>query len=114
MKVDISDEFKKVINSLRDHDDKVRLVLNKADQVSTDELMHVYGGVMWFLGKVLHTPEVKRSYVSSFWDQELKNEELQRFHSSEREKLLKDLHSLPKGALSRRMNEFIKRVRKLH
>eukprot|EP00958_Prasinococcus_capsulatus_P027059 scaffold5182_cov376-Prasinococcus_capsulatus_cf.AAC.3 len=95
------------------HDDKVRLVLNKADQISTEELMHVYGGVMWFLGKVLHTPEVKRSYVSSFWDAELQNEELSRFLTGERDKLLRDLHDLPKGALSRRLNEFIKRVRTL-
>lgn len=31
-KLDISDEFKRVISSLKGHDDKIRVVLNKADQ----------------------------------------------------------------------------------
>lgn len=36
-KLDISDEFKRVISSLRGHDDKIRIVLNKADQVDTQQ-----------------------------------------------------------------------------
>ncbi|CAA0835888.1 EH domain-containing protein 1 [Striga hermonthica] len=36
-KLDISDEFKRVISSLRGHDDKIRVVLNKADQVDTQQ-----------------------------------------------------------------------------
>lgn len=37
-KLDISDEFKRVITSLRGHDDKIRIVLNKADQVDTQQV----------------------------------------------------------------------------
>ncbi|KAK3242065.1 hypothetical protein CYMTET_48225 [Cymbomonas tetramitiformis] len=110
-KVDISDEFKKVIMCLQSHDEKVRLVLNKADLMKTDELMHVYGGVMWFLGKVFSTPEVKRSYISSFWDEPLKNPELERFMNAERDKLVTDLKGLPLGNQSRKINEFVRRVR---
>ncbi|EYU27374.1 hypothetical protein MIMGU_mgv1a026674mg, partial [Erythranthe guttata] len=62
-KLDISDEFKRVIGSLRGHDDKIRVVLNKADQVDTQQLMRVYGALMWSLGKVLNTPEVNRVYI---------------------------------------------------
>eukprot|EP00854_Cymbomonas_tetramitiformis_P009485 gene9485-11237_t len=108
-KVDISDEFKKVIMCLQSHDEKVRLVLNKADLMKTDELMHVYGGVMWFLGKVFSTPEVKRSYISSFWDEPLKNPELERFMNAERDKLVTDLKGLPLGNQSRKINEFVRR-----
>lgn len=36
-KLDISDEFKRVIGSLRGHDDKIRIVLNKADQVDAQQ-----------------------------------------------------------------------------
>jgi hypothetical protein len=32
-KLDISDEFRAVIEALRGHDDKIRCILNKADQV---------------------------------------------------------------------------------
>jgi hypothetical protein len=34
----MSDEFKRVISSLRGHDDKIRVVLNKADQVDTRQV----------------------------------------------------------------------------
>lgn len=37
-KLDISDEFKRVITALRGHDDKIRVVLNKADQVDTQQV----------------------------------------------------------------------------
>lgn len=37
-KLDISDEFKRVIGALRGQDDKIRVVLNKADQVETQQV----------------------------------------------------------------------------
>ena len=104
-KIDISDELKTVIESLHQHDEKMRLVLNKADALTTEEIMHVYGGTMWFLGKVFKTPEVKRSYMSSFWDKPLRNPELERFMSEERERLLADLYALPAGARTRKVND---------
>ncbi|CAI5480001.1 unnamed protein product [Closterium sp. Yama58-4] len=67
-KLDVSDEFKRVITSLHGNADKIRLVLNKADQVNTQQLMRVYGALMWSLGKVINTPEVMRVYIGSFSD----------------------------------------------
>lgn len=40
-KLDISDEFKRVIGSLRGQDDKIRVVLNKADQVDTQQVRFI-------------------------------------------------------------------------
>jgi len=37
-KLDISDEFKRVIGSLHGHDDKIRVELNKADQIDTQQV----------------------------------------------------------------------------
>ena len=71
-KLDISDEFRRSIEALRGHDDKIRIVLNKADMVDHQALMRVYGALMWSLGKVLGTPEVARVYIGSFWDQPLR------------------------------------------
>lgn len=58
-KLDISDEFSEVIRALKNHEDKMRVVLNKADQISTQQLMRVYGALMWSLGKIINTPEVR-------------------------------------------------------
>jgi len=57
-KLDISDEFRSSIEAMKGHEDKIRIVLNKADMVDHQELMRVYGALMWSLGKVFNTPEV--------------------------------------------------------
>ncbi|KAG0468362.1 hypothetical protein HPP92_017690 [Vanilla planifolia] len=102
-KLDISDEFKRVIGALRGHDDKIRVVLNKADQIDTQQLMRVYGALMWSLGKVLNTPEVMRVYIGNYL-------------RKEQDDLLSDLKDIPKKACDRRINEFVKRARaaKIH
>ena len=52
-KLDISDEFKGVIESLKDHDDKVHCVLNKADALDPEALMKVYGALLWSMAKIM-------------------------------------------------------------
>jgi GTPase SAR1 family protein len=44
-KLDISDEFQRVIEVLKGHDDKIRCILNKADQIDQQRLMRVYVSV---------------------------------------------------------------------
>ncbi|CAL9113980.1 unnamed protein product [Musa textilis] len=119
-KLDISDEFKRVIGSLRGHDDKIRVVLNKSDQVDTQQLMRVYGALMWSLGKVLNTPEVMRVYIGSFNDKPIKEAAVgplgKELFEREQDDLLSDLKDIPKKACDRRINEFVKRARaaKIH
>ena len=42
-KLDISDEFQAAIKCVKGQDDKIRVVLNKADKVTSQQLMRVYG-----------------------------------------------------------------------
>mmetsp|Transcript_5589 Transcript_5589/g.12853 ORF Transcript_5589/g.12853 Transcript_5589/m.12853 type:complete len:312 (-) Transcript_5589:122-1057(-) len=110
-KLDISDELRNVLNTLRPHQDKVKVLLNKADQVNSQQLMRVYGALMWQLGKVLNTPEVCRVYVGSFWDQPLVNTENAALLAREKEDLMNELSDLPRNAALRRINELVKRTR---
>jgi len=110
-KLDISDEMRRTIERIRDNDDKVRVVLNKAD-IPTQQLVRVYGSLMWSLGKVYQTPEVLRVFVGSFWDQPLKNTENAELMKLEEQDLLADLRRLPHNVAIRKVNELIKRARK--
>ena len=110
-KLDISDEFKRAIEALRGQDDKIHVVLNKSDGVSSQQLLRVYGALMWSLGKVIATPEVVRVYVGSFWEKPYQNMEFAKLFDAERDDLLKDLRVLPRQATVRKVNELVKRAR---
>ncbi|XP_076033660.1 putative achaete scute target 1 isoform X1 [Oratosquilla oratoria] len=110
-KLDISDEFRRSIEALKGHDDKIRIVLNKADMVDHQQLMRVYGALMWSLGKVINTPEVARVYIGSFWDQPLRYDVNRRLFEAEEQDLFTDLQSLPRNAALRKLNDLIKRAR---
>ncbi|KAJ1657744.1 hypothetical protein IWQ61_002911 [Dispira simplex] len=112
-KLDISDELKAAITTLRGQEDKVRIVLNKCDQVNNQELMRVYGALMWSLGRVVHSPEVMKVYLGSFWinPPQHRYEDCRNLLENEQRDLLGELGELPKTAAIRKINEIVKRAR---
>lgn len=65
-KLDISDELKDVIEVVRPHnDDKIRCVLNKSDAVTREQLVRVYGSLLWNMGKIFSSPEVGVNMVTN-------------------------------------------------
>lgn len=112
-KLDISDEMKQTLLALKGNDDKIRCILNKADAVNNQQLMRVYGALMWSLGKVIKSPEVPRIYIGSFWSQPYKNTDNADLFEAEENDLFADLRSLPRNAMVRKFNEFVKRSKKI-
>lgn len=124
-KLDISDELKEVLEILKPHEDKIRIVLNKSDQVSQQELLRVYGALMWSLGKVVETPEVPRVFISSFrfYGLECNNDNdgndgafnangnWSSLMEKEKYDLLLELEQLPMNSATRRINDLVKRAR---
>ena len=112
-KLDISDELKGTIDVLKGHDDKIRCILNKADQIDRQQLMRVYGALLWSLGKTMPSPEVVRVYVGSFWQQPLQTNDNSELFEMEERDLMKDLAVLPRQSAVRKINELVKRIRKV-
>ncbi|OZC06799.1 hypothetical protein X798_06196 [Onchocerca flexuosa] len=93
------------------NEDKIRIVLNKSDMVDHQQLMRVYGALMWSLGKVFKTPEVSRVYIGTFWDHPLHYDINRRLFQDEQHDLFSDLQALPRNAALRKLNDLIKRAR---
>jgi len=112
-KLDFSDELAGVVQILHTHADKVRVALNKSDAVAQQQLMRVYGAVMWSLAKVLGTPEVCRVYLGSFWENPPSNADTSKLLKAEMEDMIRDLCMLPRQSAVRKVNEIVKRSRKV-
>jgi len=112
-KLDISDELRGAIDVLKGHEDKIRCILNKADQIDRQQLMRVYGALLWSLGKTMTSPEVARVYVGSFWEESLHNMDNSELFEAEEKDLMRDLAILPRQSAVRKINELVKRIRKV-
>lgn len=112
-KLDISDELKATIDVLKGHEDKIRCILNKADQINRQQLMRVYGALLWSLGKTINSPEVLRVYVGSFWSEPLQTLDNAELFEQEESDLMRDLAILPRQSAVRKINELVKRIRKV-
>jgi len=116
-KLDISDELGQVIRIVHKGGNakKLKVVLNKADLIPPDELMTVYGAVMWYLSQIIGTPEVIKVYMGNFGGFEYKYKGLADLFDINKEQLVGDLltNTLPRQAALRKVNDLIERMRKL-
>ena len=110
-KLDISDELKEVLAAIKSNEDKVRIILNKADQVNHQELMRVYGALMWCLGRIIEAPEVPRVYTCSFRESVPLGLEHGTLIEGEKQDLINELKALPFNSATRKINNIVKRAR---
>jgi EH domain-containing protein 1 len=68
---------------------------------------------LWSLGKTMSSPEVARVYVGSFWQEPLKSMDNADLFEDEERDLMKDLAILPRQSAVRKINELVKRIRKV-
>ena len=110
-KVDIADEVASVIRSLEGFDDKIRVVLNKADSMDPAELLKVNSALTWALARIMRAPEVRRIYVGSFWDSALQPNYMNELFEKEAHALLRDLNDVPRANTTAKLNDLVFRTR---
>ena len=71
-KLDISDEFKHAIEAIRAQDDKIRIILNKADEITAEELLKIQGNLVWNVSPLMASMEPPTLYAGSFWSRPYK------------------------------------------
>uniref|UniRef100_A0A8C7Z7F6 Sarcalumenin n=1 Tax=Oryzias sinensis TaxID=183150 RepID=A0A8C7Z7F6_9TELE len=66
-KLDVGGELEMLFRQMKGRESQIRLILNKADSLSTQDLMRVYGALFWSMAPLINVTEPPRVYVSSFW-----------------------------------------------
>uniref|UniRef100_A0A8C4R7I2 Sarcalumenin n=1 Tax=Eptatretus burgeri TaxID=7764 RepID=A0A8C4R7I2_EPTBU len=93
-KLDVGLELEMLFRQLKGRESQIRIVLNKADSLSTQELMRVYGALFWSLAPLINVTEPPRVYVSSFWPRAFRVNTNSRLFLMEETSLLDDLRQV--------------------
>jgi hypothetical protein len=90
-KLDVGAELESLFKELKGHESQIRIILNKADSISAQELMRVYGALFWNLAPLINVTEPPRVYVGSFWDKQFTPDTNHELFIKEEVSLLMDL-----------------------
>ena len=114
-KLDAGNELRMLFkHALRGYENRIRIVLNKADTVGPQELMRVYGSLFWNLSNLIGTTEPPRVYVSSFWDRPYRPGTNHELFTDEKSDLLYDLiEVVPVQSLDKRVTSVLRRCQEV-
>ncbi|XP_050926715.1 sarcalumenin isoform X6 [Lates calcarifer] len=93
-KLDVGGELEMLFRQMKGRESQIRLILNKADSLSTQDLMRVYGALFWSMAPLINVTEPPRVYVSSFWPQEYAVDTSRQLFMKEESSLLEDLNQV--------------------
>ncbi|XP_070782409.1 sarcalumenin-like [Enoplosus armatus] len=93
-KLDVGGELEMLFKQMKGRESQIRLILNKADSLSTQDLMRVYGALFWSMAPLINATEPPRVYVSSFWPQEYTADTSRGLFMKEETSLLEDLNQV--------------------
>ncbi|XP_010007868.1 PREDICTED: sarcalumenin, partial [Nestor notabilis] len=93
-KLDVGLELEMLFRQLKGRESQIRIILNKADSLATQELMRVYGALFWSLAPLINVTEPPRVYVSSFWPQDYHPDTHRDLFLKEEISLLEDLNQV--------------------
>lgn len=93
-KLDVGGELEMLFRQMKGRESQIRLILNKADSLTTQDLMRVYGALFWSMAPLINVTEPPRVYVSSFWPQDYAVDTSRDLFMKEEISLLEDLNQV--------------------
>uniref|UniRef100_A0A914XEI0 Dynamin-type G domain-containing protein n=1 Tax=Plectus sambesii TaxID=2011161 RepID=A0A914XEI0_9BILA len=66
-RVEVGHEMSRLFRRVSARHPSVRIVLNKADSIDEEQLMRIYGALLWSLSPLVNASEPPRVYLSSLW-----------------------------------------------
>lgn len=93
-KLDVGGELEMLFKQMKGRESQIRLILNKADSLTTQDLMRVYGALFWSMAPLINATEPPRVYVSSFWPQDYAADTIRGLFMKEETSLLEDLNQV--------------------
>ncbi|XP_012722468.2 sarcalumenin isoform X2 [Fundulus heteroclitus] len=93
-KLDVGGELEMLFRQMKGRESQIRLILNKADSLSTQDLMRVYGALFWSMAPLVNVTEPPRVYVSSFWPQDYAPDTSRELFMKEEISLIEDLNQV--------------------
>ncbi|KAG5832619.1 sarcalumenin isoform X1 [Anguilla anguilla] len=102
-KLDVGLELEMLFRQLKGRESQIRIILNKADNLATQDLMRVYGALFWSLAPLINVTEPPRVYVSSFWPYEYAPDTSRDLFKREEVSLLEDLNQVIENRLENKI-----------
>ncbi|XP_076023405.1 uncharacterized protein LOC143013605 [Genypterus blacodes] len=102
-KLDVGGELEMLFRLMKGRESQIRLILNKADSLSTQDLMRVYGALFWSMAPLINVTEPPRVYVSSFWPQDYTPDTSRDLFMREEISLLEDLNQVIENQLENKI-----------
>ncbi|XP_051550937.1 sarcalumenin-like [Myxocyprinus asiaticus] len=102
-KLDVGLELEMLFRQMKGHESQIRIILNKADSLTTQNLMRVYGALFWSMAPLINVTEPPRVYVSSFWPQDYAPDTNRELFMREEISLLEDLNQVIENRLENKI-----------
>ncbi|KAG7223726.1 hypothetical protein INR49_015356 [Caranx melampygus] len=93
-KLDVGGELEMLFKQMKGRESQIRLILNKADSLTNQDLMRVYGALFWSMAPLINVTEPPRVYVSSFWPLDYAADTSRELFKKEEISLLEDLNQV--------------------
>merc|ERR1711963_967720 len=107
-KLDIGPETEALLDQLKGRESQVRIILNKADEITANELFKIQNNLVWNVSPHMATLEPPKLYAGSFWSHPYKAGAPKELLQNQEASLLRDI----RDAINKRIQNRISTARR--